>query len=785
MIDFTKINEVLPKKFAFLSRFFVLPDKDNKDLIYVWKASLLNILYFVATVFGIPTAILSVKLAIDGGFYLLAIVDTLAAIWALMNLFINFSYKIKAISLVIIFFLIGIILLIYTGPFAPAMLWLFSVPIMALIFFDHRYAFFSLILNIVCIVIISSLVQFDSEEIKHFYIPPSFALLSVHIFNYVLLNMLITVALTGLIKGFSLTSRHLTESQEKIEKDHLKLIDTNLKLINEISQKNSIEKKLLSSQLRLGTAQKATKIGFWELDIANKRIWGSPEAVEIYGYSQGTEYLPWEEVHSAVFWEDIEANEKAMAKLMNGGEYDVKFRITKRNNGEIVWVQSRAELIIDEIKNEKKVVGVIIDISKEAENQKALQKSETLYRTLFTAAKDGILLIKDGFFVECNDKALEMFGGSRENILNVPPHKLSPEFQFNGETSYDLALDKINRALKGETQHFEWIHQKFNGEVFYCDITLSRMELDNGFYVQTIIRDITERKKDEERIINLNAELEERVIERTAQLESAMLELQFENEERRRTQEELTKMRDELEIAYQKEKELNDLKSRFVSMVSHEYRTPLTVILSSTYILDILFQRQNHEDFKNQIDKIQDAVKSMTKLLDDVLLIGDKRIDKSQIVITNFDLLSVSNLIIEEMKYIDKGKHIYQMIAPYESIILRSDENLVRYIVINLLSNATKYSEENTIIQMKINETDNHAIIQIIDYGIGIPENEKHNLFKPFHRSKNVGAISGTGLGLAVVKSHVDALNGEIKVTSQENQGTTFEVILPKVPRNE
>ncbi len=914
MLDYNNIDKAFPEQLRFLKRFFVIPNKDEEDILYVWKASLLNILYVIAAIFGLPTVIVSVKLSLDADMWFLAILDSAGYLWIILNLFVRIKYIYKALALILFFIAIGFVLLYYSGPFAPALLWLFSVPILSLIFFDFKKAIITLILNLLLIVLVSFVFNLEPEQWLVFFIPLSVELLSVHILNFIFLNVMITVSLAGLIQGLKYSTISLDETQKRIEYDHARLLETNVRLRNEIANKEKIEFQLKNSQSRLKRVTAATKIGFWELDLLTKKIWGSKEALEIYGIDEiTTEYIDWEIIHSSVYWEDTELNEISMKNLLAGlSDYDLRFRIKNFKTGELIWVHSKAELIKDINNMPSKVVGVITDVTNEAENQKALLKSETLYRTLFSVAKDGILLIKDGFFIECNDKAAEMFGYPKEFVTGVPPHYLSPEKQINGQDSYTLALEKINNALKGETQHFEWIHKRANDEDFYCDITLSRMELEDGFYVQTIIRDITERKKSEmiikqseellkialeasndaiwdwnpienqivfsnrikvmlgynesevnanyqfwidsihkddlhfvndpiqyvklenlgsisyeyrmkdksgnwlwvlsrgkvvhknldgqatrivgtltdltsriereEEIKQLNYQLEERVIERTAQLESTLEELKYENDERKRTQDELYRMKEEIQKAYEKEKELNELKTRFVSMVSHEYRSPLTVILSSTYILDILYEKRMTEDFKQNILKIQDSVKSMTKLLDDVLLIGGNKTDQSNVLITNIEIVHIAKQLLEEIKFINKTKHNYELTTSSSKMKMNSDENMLRYILINLLNNASKYSEDGTSIWLDIADEGENIVFKVVDKGIGIPEDDKKNLFQPFYRSKNVGAVSGTGLGLAIVKSHVNMLGGDIFVTSEESEGATFTVKLPKYP---
>lgn len=276
----------------------------------------------------------------------------------------------------------------------------------------------------------------------------------------------------------------------------------------------------------------------------------------------------------------------------------------------------------------------------------------------------------------------------------------------------------------------------------------------------------------------LNKDLELRVAERTIQLENTLENLNYENEERKKAQEELLKTQLELQASLQNEKELHQLKSRFISMVSHEYRTPLTVIMSSVNLLKNYFTKMSQEQIDKQYKNISTSVFSMTNLLDDVLMIG-KTESLNTLNKIEFDLINSINAIIENVKFVDNKKHIFELNFP-EKLCIVSDKKLIDHTVSNLLSNAVKYSDKDTVVTVNaISLNDTTLQIEIIDRGIGIPQDDIDKVFESFYRSYNTGTIEGTGLGMAIVKKSVDTLGGTIEIDSKLGIGTTVKLKIP------
>ncbi|MFS4416446.1 ATP-binding protein [Maribacter sp. 2307ULW6-5] len=237
----------------------------------------------------------------------------------------------------------------------------------------------------------------------------------------------------------------------------------------------------------------------------------------------------------------------------------------------------------------------------------------------------------------------------------------------------------------------------------------------------------------------------------------------------------------ELEIlnALEKEQELNELKSSFISMASHEFRTPLSTILSATNLIE----RQNapgKEDKRiRYVGSIKSSVKNLVVILNDFLSLSKLEEGKVKAQPSLFDFVDFSNSLVEEIEGIKKNGQVIEVVNNRSSIEVALDPKLMRHITHNLLSNAIKYSEENKTITYKINANDTRLLIAVTDQGIGIPAENQDHLFQRFYRASNVTNIQGTGLGLNIVKQYTELMGGAISFQSKLNEGTTFTVELP------
>ncbi|PSB59879.1 hybrid sensor histidine kinase/response regulator, partial [Chroococcidiopsis cubana CCALA 043] len=235
----------------------------------------------------------------------------------------------------------------------------------------------------------------------------------------------------------------------------------------------------------------------------------------------------------------------------------------------------------------------------------------------------------------------------------------------------------------------------------------------------------------------------------------------------------------EMRNALEKERELNELKSRFVSMVSHEFRNPLNLISGTAQLLVRSNNKLSEPKKQELLQRQQAAVNRLIELLDDVLTLGRAEVGKLEFNPIELELEAFCRQLVAEMQLTAKEAHAIALVSPGKRFTAKVDKKLLQQILTNLLSNAIKYSPQGGDITLELTCQKNEAIFRVKDEGIGIPPKDLQRLFESFHRASNVGGIPGTGLGLAVVKQAVELHQGAIAVESEEEVGTTFTVTLP------
>jgi signal transduction histidine kinase len=285
---------------------------------------------------------------------------------------------------------------------------------------------------------------------------------------------------------------------------------------------------------------------------------------------------------------------------------------------------------------------------------------------------------------------------------------------------------------------------------------------------------VTEQQQIKAILQKTNEELAERVAESITQLKTVNEQLRAEIDRRQQLESEML-------LALEKERELNELKSRIVATISHEYRTPLTTILSSTELLEQYGSNWTEDRKRKHFQRIQASVKYLTELVNDVLFINEAEVGSLKFEPAPLNIEQVIRELVEEFQLEDAGKHIITLECQEASTNALLDKNLLQSMLRNLLSNAIKYSSEGSQVRLELIFEESKVIFRISDQGIGIPSSDQVHLFNAFFRGSNVGTIPGVGLGLVIVKETVDLHRGEIVVNSEVGVGTTFTVTLPLV----
>ena len=403
--------------------------------------------------------------------------------------------------------------------------------------------------------------------------------------------------------------------------------------------------------------------------------------------------------------------------------------------------------------------------------------------SLFENATEGIILTNGmGHIVLANPAAERMFGYTLNELTNQPVEVLIPgTFRHNHQALREGFHKKPSNRSMGANRNLFAL--KKNGEEFPVEISLSHYKKNDELFVIAFIVDITLRKEAEQNLVKkqnelekvtfeirkLNTELEKKVDERTYILKEAL--------------EKLEQSQTELHEALDKEKQLNEIKSRFVSLASHEFRTPLSAVLSSAALISKYKKEDEQEKRDKHIGRIKDSVKHLNDILEDFLSLG--KLDEGRITTDpgGFNLKEMIDETLADVKVVLKPGQRFNFKYEGEEKI-NADKKLLRNILINLISNAAKFSEEDTPITISAKSDKKKNIINVTDKGIGISIKDQEHLFTLFYRASNVTNIQGTGLGLHIVKRYLDLINGTIDLQSTLGEGTSITITFPNAPNN-
>ncbi len=440
-----------------------------------------------------------------------------------------------------------------------------------------------------------------------------------------------------------------------------------------------------------------------------------------------------------------------------------------RLNGETFWGRLKIKLLDDH--GHLFVVVRMFDQERLHRAERDLQQSVLRYEAVFTNATIGIIVSdQHGQIVSVNQMARQLFGYDGDELLGQSMDLLVPVAVAHGHERLRQSF-VANPQVRSMGHNRDLHARRRDGSVFPVEVSLSYFRLEEELYVVAYVIDSTFKKEAErellahrDRIERLNGELEQKVADRTHALLNTL--------------EQLEQSKNELAVALAAERELGELKSRFVSMASHEFRTPLTAVLTSATLIEKYTHTDQQDKRRKHIDRIRASVKHLNDILEEFLSVG--RLEEGKIepkpVAVHLKTL-VAEVVTDMQDMLKPGQTVQLQLD--DSAAVWIDPSLLRKVLVNLLSNAIKYSGPESPITITGICTDHYLNLSVEDHGVGIAPDDQEHLFERFFRAKNVTNVPGTGLGLHIVGRYVELMGGSVSLQSVLNQGTIVSLTLP------
>ncbi len=408
-----------------------------------------------------------------------------------------------------------------------------------------------------------------------------------------------------------------------------------------------------------------------------------------------------------------------------------------RKNGEEFAVE--AGLNPFELFGSTYIMALVIDITE----RKAREMELSHWARIFDESLNEIYIFdaESLLFTNVNKEAQRNIGYSMEELMTMAPFDIKPKL----ERSEFLNLIAPLQEGKEDKLKFETVHGRKDGSTYPVEVHLQPSAVGDRNAFVAIILDITERT-------NYTQKLEKTVEERTKQLREALI----------------------------KEKELNELKTRFLSLVSHEFKTPLSTILTSVTLLGKYTLTDQQEKRDKHVTTIQNKVKYLDTILNDFLSVERLESGKINYKIETFPLSKIVNEVIYNANMLLKNGQRIRYPEDIDDIIIAFDEKTLELVLSNLIHNAIKYSPEDSTIDILVEKDNDRLWLKIVDKGIGIPKSDQKHIFNRYFRAENALLTQGTGIGLNIAKQHLENLGATLDFFSEENKGSTFIVNIPK-----
>ncbi|MDA9025516.1 ATP-binding protein [bacterium] len=405
-------------------------------------------------------------------------------------------------------------------------------------------------------------------------------------------------------------------------------------------------------------------------------------------------------------------------------------------------------------------------------NTVVFEKDNDLINKSLKVESVGIILIDaQQHIIEANQSAERMFGYKIKEL-----NQLHLQVLFSDANTIELENQLkvfLNQGVKEKKEKNLSIYGMHKSKsMFPVELSLNVFKLCDKEYIMALVTDISTRKEQEEKLSKLNAKFEQKIILKTKELNETISQLEHENMLR-------VDAEKDINIAFRRERELNKLKTNFLSLVSHEFKTPLSGILTSIILLGKYNLAEQQEKRDKHIKIITDKVQYLNNILNDFLSLEKLETGNINYNLSTFKLgkvikevVSNANILLKEGQTIDYSDSI-------DEISLFQDEKIIELTLSNLINNAIKYSSENSVIAIRVRQDLEITTLEIIDDGIGIPKIDQKNIFNRYFRAENALLTEGTGIGLNISKTHIENLGGSINFESTENKGTTFTISIP------